>query len=346
MTAMSNYDMDNTGLAKFLISELGSEIEVFPLAGDASARRYYRVVRDQESFVLMQWESFTSLSDYPFTNVGAHLQQHQVRVPKTIASSPKEGLLLLEDLGDLTLERKFWESQNQELSLDFYKQAIEQLAFIHYPCTADRQESCKAFQISFDTDKFLWELNYTRKNLLEGVCNIKFSESENKELDKIFLDIAQRLDEEDKFIAHRDYHSRNLMVKLGKVRVIDYQDARLGPIQYDLVSLLKDSYVNLNESMTEKLLSYYFDLRKDFVTKPLSKDLFEEVYELQSIQRCFKACGSFASFFDMREDRRYLKYLSNTLVTVNKSLDYFPEYRFLTQILEDKGVNSLDYESL
>lgn len=346
MNAMSSHDVNSTGFADFLIKELGSDIEVFPLAGDASARRYFRIVREEESFVLMHWEAFTSLEDYPFTNVGAHLGKHDVRIPKTIASSPSEGLLLLEDLGDLTLERKFWESQNQTQSLDFYKQAIDQIALIHYPCTADRQESCKAFQIAFDTEKFLWELNYTRKNLLEDVCNIQLSDSDSKELNRIFLDIAQRLDEEDKFISHRDYHSRNLMIKLGKVRVIDYQDARLGPIQYDLVSLLKDSYVNLNEEMTESLINYYFDLRKDYITKPLSRDQFNEVYELQSIQRCFKACGSFASFFTMREDRRYLKYLTNTLKTVNASLEHFPEYKFLTNLLESEGVNSKEYNSL
>lgn len=346
MTALSNQDISSTGIANFLINELGEDIQVYPLAGDASARKYFRVIQGEESYVLMQWEAFTSIEDYPFTNIGLHLAKHGVRVPKTIAHSCSEGLLLLEDLGDLTLERKFWESQNQEHSIDFYKQSIEQLALIHYPSTADRQESCKAFQIAFDTDKFMWELNYTRKYLLEGVCNIQLSDKQDKELNKIFLDIATKLDEEKKFVAHRDYHSRNLMIKLGKVRVIDYQDARLGPIQYDLVSLLKDSYVNLDDAMTKSLIDYYLDLRKNYITSNLSRDQFHETYELQSIQRCFKACGSFASFYQTRQDKRYLKYLSNTLNTVLKSLLDFPEYKFLAELLVDEGVLEKDYSSL
>jgi aminoglycoside/choline kinase family phosphotransferase len=346
MTAMSSHDLDNEGFYSFLTEELGENIEVYPLAGDASARKYFRIVREEESFVLMQWEAFKSLEDYPFTNVGLHLEKHGVRTPQIIASSPSEGLLLLEDLGDLTLERKFWESQKQETSLEFYKQAIDQLIRIHYPCTADRDENCKAFQIAFDTDKFLWELNYTRTNLLEGMCNIKFNSQTSAELEKLFLDIAKKLDEEDKFISHRDYHSRNLMIKLGKVRVIDYQDARLGPIQYDLVSLLKDSYVDLNQNMQEKLISYYLEQRSQFITKKIQKDQFDEIFELQSIQRCFKACGSFASFHQTRGDTRYLKYLSNTLQTVKKSLELFPEYKLLDQILTEHGVYDKDYDSL
>lgn len=346
MTAMSSHDLDNEGFSNFLTEKLGESFEVYPLAGDASARKYFRIVREEESFVLMQWEAFKSLSDYPFTNVGMHLEKHGVRTPEIIGSSPAEGLLLLEDLGDLTLERKFWESQKQETSLEFYKQSIDQLIKIHYPCTADRDETCKAFQIAFDTDKFLWELNYTRTNLLEGMCGINFSDSVSTDLESLFIDIAKKLDEEDKFISHRDYHSRNLMIKLGKVRVIDYQDARLGPIQYDLVSLLKDSYVNLNKNMQDKLIAYYLDQRANHITKKLQKDHFDEIFELQSIQRCFKACGSFASFHQSRGDTRYLKYLSNTLQTVRESLALFPEYKLLDQILNDHGVYDKDYESL
>src|SRR5882757_10017273 len=87
-----------------------SDIKIYQLAGDASARKYYRVVQDNQSYVLMQWEPFKDNDDYPFLSVLSHFQKYKVQVPTVIAKSPDEGLVLLEDLGDLTLERKFWEN--------------------------------------------------------------------------------------------------------------------------------------------------------------------------------------------------------------------------------------------
>src|SRR5690606_31186569 len=100
--------------------------------------------------------------------------------------------------------------------------------------------------------------NYAHKNLLEGLCGIKFSDTETKAIQADYVDICKTLDAQAKFICHRDYHSRNLMIKLGKMKVIDFQDARMGPVQYDLVSLLKDSYVDLAPPIADKLLKYYF----------------------------------------------------------------------------------------
>ena len=346
MMALSKEDLGESGIRDFLQHELGAKIEVYPLAGDASARKYFRVVRDQESFVLMQWESFASLTDYPFTNIGAHLSKHQVKVPRLIGSRPSEGLLLLEDLGDLTLERKFWESREAQASLGFYQQAIDQLIYIHYPATADRDPHCKAFQVQFDSEKFQWELNYSKKFLLEGIAGLSFSAAEEAKLQSQFREICDRLHEEDKFLCHRDYHSRNLMIKLGKIHVIDFQDARLGPIVYDLASLLRDSYVDIDSAMENQLLQYYLERRKDFITKPLSQDAFQEIYLLQCIQRGFKACGSFASFYQTRGDTRYLKYLPDSIERVITALEEFPEFQFFRDILLRHEVRERDYLNL
>lgn len=332
-------------LVPFLGRALNSvSYKVFSLAGDASNRRYYRVVLDHQSWVLMRWEPFHP-DNYPFLSVLRHFAKNGVHVPEVIAMSPEEGLVLLEDLGDLTLERKFWESQNQDAALDFYQMAIDEIVKIHHPATLDKSD-CTAFKIQFDTEKFLWELNYGKDNLLSGVLNFQLSESLNKEITKIFTDISARLHAEPKRIAHRDYHSRNLMIKLDQMSVIDFQDARLGPIQYDLVSLLRDSYVDMSDAMALKLTNYYLDKSKDYLPKDFSRDHFYHIYELQSIQRCFKACGSFASFYHLRQDRRYLKYLSGTLRRVLKAINEFPEYKVFADVLIDSGALERKYESL
>lgn len=328
--------------ASFLTSALETDkFEIFQLAGDASARRYFRVVANDESWVLMCWEPFKNDGSYPFLSVRDHFAKHGVAVPHVVGMAPDKGLVLLEDLGDLTLERKFWENQSQKSSLPFYKQAIDELIKMHYPASFDRN-NCTAFKMEFDVEKLLWEMNYGREHLLNGLCGIKLSEIEKKELERIFTQICTTLHQEPKFIAHRDYHSRNVMIKLGKARIIDFQDARMGAVQYDLVSLLRDSYVDMEESMAMELIGYYLDRRRE-VKSPtplgdVSIEKFMRVYEIQTIQRCFKACGSFSSFYNLRNDTRYLKYIAPTLQTVKKSLMAFDEYRPFLELLIDNGV--------
>jgi aminoglycoside/choline kinase family phosphotransferase len=321
-----------------------TDFKVIQLAGDASNRRYYRVIKDETSVVLMQWEPFEP-KGYPFLSVQDHFLKHNVNVPRVLSMNPNQGFVLLEDLGDLTLERKFWENQNPAVSMSFYKQAVDELLKIHFKASADKSD-CTAFKIEFDVEKLLWEMNYGRDNLLFGVCNMKLDEKSKNELSKVFTEICQVLHRQPKFIAHRDYHSRNLMIKYDKMRVIDFQDARLGPIQYDLVSLLKDSYVQIPDTMANDLISYYLQQAKASLPLNFSKQEFDKVYEIQSIQRCFKACGSFSSFFHQRQDRRYLKYISGTLKRVKKSLDMFSEYKVFETVLNDSGAFDKDYESL
>lgn len=321
-----------------------ADYKVIPLAGDASSRRYFRVVHANDTSVLMSWEPFNP-DKYPFLSVLKHFAKNKVRVPEVRAMAPELGFMLLEDLGDLTLERKFWENQSPTPAIPYYKQSLDELVKMHFAATADKS-SCTAFDIMFDTEKLLWELNYGRQHLLEGVCHWKPSEKVSQQLQAAFVSISEKLHQEPKFIAHRDYHSRNLMIKFDEVRVIDFQDARLGPVQYDLVSLLKDSYVNMSDEMAKELLEYYLVQAKPHLGSAYSKEHFTSVYELQSIQRCFKACGSFASFLNLRNDKRYLKYLDGTLKRVLKSVGIFPEYKIISDVIIDSGSLDKRYESL
>ncbi len=320
------------------------DIKILPLAGDASNRKYYRIVHSEESWVLMKWEPFNP-DDYPFLSVLQHFSNNGVQVPKVVSMSPSEGLVLLEDLGDLTLERRFWENQNQETVIFFYKMALDEIIKIHGRASQNKS-NCTAFKIQFDTEKLLWELNYGKDNLIEGVLNADLSPKVKDELQKVFLNICETLHNEPKVICHRDYHSRNLMIKLDKMFVIDFQDARMGPVQYDLVSLFRDSYVDLEDGTVAQLMDYYLEQTKSFLPKNFSREHFNQIYELQSLQRCFKACGSFASFYHQRGDKRYLKYLTPTLKRVIKCLSQFPQYKIFSDILMDSGALEKKFETM
>ena len=331
----------NEPIKHFLSQFLGhDQFKIIPLAGDASARRYYRIVHEKQSCVLMEWEPFKDDENYPFLSVLNHFKKHHVNVPKIIHKDPTMGLVLLEDLGDLTLERKFWESQDQNLALPFYRLAVDEIIKIHYPASLDTNSYCTAFNIEFDIEKLMWELNYGKKHLIEKLAGIQLEHTKEKEVLSIFTDICTVLHNEPKVICHRDYHSRNLMITLDQMRVIDFQDARLGPVQYDLVSLVHDSYVNLNQQNINSILEYYLTEAKAY-TK-IERDHFFELMNVQLIQRCFKACGSFASFYNMRGDRRYLKYVTPTLKKLSSCLKQFPKYSAFANIIHELSLRDFN----
>ena len=136
------------------------------------------------------------------------------------------------------------------------------------------------------------------------------------------------------------------MLKLGRIYVIDFQDARTGPIQYDLVSLVHDSYVNLWPESIDTILEDYKDKAEAVGPKGVIRPDFDEIFKLQTIQRCFKACGSFTSFFNMRKDTRYLKYIKNTATLVAKTLAEDGRFKLFRKVIDDAGLADRDYEQL
>lgn len=324
----------------------GREYECLQLAGDASTRKYYRVVLEDQSLVLMSWEPFTDPSNYPFLNVQAHFARVDVRVPKVAALEPALGVVLLEDLGDLTLERKFWENQNQQLAMPFYQQAVDELIKIHFLASRPATPPSVCQQIQFDTAKFMWEMNYAREHFLEKVGQIRLNDKDQRTLQGEFQTLCETLDQQPKFVCHRDYHSRNLMLKLGRVYVIDFQDARLGPLQYDLISLFHDSYVNLSPESIATLKQSYMEKARDVGPKNAIRADFDHIFELQTIQRCFKACGSFASFYNMRNDTRYLKYIKMTAGLVSATLQQNGRFPLLASLFAQNGLLDRNYDEL
>jgi aminoglycoside/choline kinase family phosphotransferase len=339
-------------IKKFITDHIGTAgFEVVQLAGDASARKYYRIGWDErnapeKTLVMMLWEPFPDIENYPLLNVQKHFAKHDVNVPRIETYSSQLGIILQEDLGDLTLERKFWENQNQETSWPLYFQAVDELIKIHFACSQQETPPSVCQTTVFDTAKFMWEMNYAREHMLDKVGAVKLSDKDAAALQTEFLKICEYLDQQPKFVCHRDYHSRNLMLKMGKLRVIDFQDARKGPLQYDLVSLVHDSYVNLAKPSIDAIKDEYIHKAKLQKPKGVNWDEFEGTFKVQTIQRCFKACGSFSSFWNMRQDSRYLKYILPTIKLVASSLEEYKSAPLLTSLLRNHGFLEKNYEAL
>ena len=127
--------------------------------------------------------------------------------------------------------------------------------------------------------------------------------------------------------------------------MIDFQDARLGPVQYDLVSLVHDSYVALSPESIEAIKTDYKTKAREAAGPNVIRDDFEDVFSLQVIQRCFKACGSFASFYNTRGDTRYLKYIKNTVHLVAHALDQHGRLPLLKSVLDSSNLLERDFEA-
>ncbi|MEA3346802.1 MAG: phosphotransferase, partial [Candidatus Auribacterota bacterium] len=124
-----------------------------------------------------------------------------------------------------------------------------------------------------------------------------------------FSDICGILEREPKVVTHRDYHSRNIFLKDGKIYVLDFQDARLGPRQYDLCSLLRDSYFPLPSQSIERLIYYYLD-KSGIPSSEFAR--FFKIFDIMSFQRNLKAAGTFGYMSVIKNKKTYAKYLPRT----------------------------------
>ncbi len=314
------------------------------LPGDASTRSYYRIETDRQDLVAMSMEPFDAQgASIPFLAVQRHLLRCGVDVPRVIDFDPAQGLILLEDLGDITLLRRLHEVESEAEERKYFEKAIDALVKMHVrsgPTKALNEEeraSVEGFKLKFDVEKLMWEVNFTMEHFFFKFLQRKISEADLKVIQDGFTKICTELDSIPTVFTHRDYHSRNLMItgegKNERFVLIDFQDARMGPPQYDLASLLRDSYYQLEEKQIDDLVDYYLMRMKEEGGEIQDKAMFLRQFDLMSVQRNFKAIGSFASFMNRRGNPAYLKFIGNTFENIRRNLKKYPEFKKLREVL-------------
>ena len=309
---------------------------VFRIPGDASTRRYYRIKSGEQSFIAMQMETFSDQGEkkLPFLEVQRHLKAAGVDVPNVLDLDPARGYILLEDLGDVTLLRRLQEVSNGDVERHLYEKVLDSLIQLQVFASPKRLKSdIQGYKVRFDHEKLMWEMNFTIEHFYELHLKRTIGPQDKKIMLDGLSDICTRLAAAPTVLAHRDFHSRNIMVLDQRFVMIDFQDARMGPPQYDLVSLLKDSYYQLEESQIRNLINYYISRYEAVSGEQVVKSEFFDLFDLMSVQRNFKAIGSFASFLNRRGNPTYLKYIGNTFENVRRTLLRFPEYSALREVL-------------
>lgn len=302
---------------------------VVPLTGDASDRRYFRLlIADSSPIVLALYAQPFDVRTLPFVNVATLLARMPVPIPAVLGHADDLGVLALQDLGDVTLQAHLGAATAGEHAA-LYRQAVALIAVMQRRGAELASREYLPYGIAFDLDKLTWELDFFTKHFLEAYRGVTLADDQRAALREEFSTIVRELAAEPRVLCHRDYHSRNLMLAESELYIIDFQDARMGPDTYDLVSLLRDSYVDLPDQTVDELIAYFLALKG--VTGP-DPD-FRRRFDLMALQRNLKALGTFGYQTTARRNPVYIQYIPRTLKYVRDNLDHQPRFRRLRELL-------------
>ena len=305
---------------------------VVRLAGDASTRSYFRAhYHGGETRVLMLLANPGQNEEAPFLDVQRFLENLGLPVPRVYAHHASEGLIELEDLGDELLETVVEQADEKQVR-ELYVQAVDLLVRMRWAVHGS-DSTCGAFALAFDQSKLLQEMDFFVTHFIRGLAGIEPSPAESEALVDFFTMICSRLAGEPRIFTHRDYHARNLILHNGSLVMIDFQDARMGPAQYDLASLLRDSYVTLPEDFVQELIARYLEGVGEKGAD--SQELFHYIFDLMSLQRNIKALGTFGYQVHLKRAARYVSSIPRTAAYVGRNINRYPEFGRFRPVVED-----------
>src|SRR6476659_5101023 len=234
---------------------------VVPLTGDASDRRYFRILlQDAPSIVLSLYAAPFTFESLSFVNVARLFAEMPVPIPTVLGHADELGVLALQDLGDVTLQAHLGASTSSQHAA-LYREAVSLIATMQTRGAELASDEYLPYGIAFDIEKLTWELDFFTRHFIEAYRGVTIPAASRGALKEEFDSLIQVLASEPRVLCHRDYHSRNLMLHQGQLYIIDFQDARMGPDTYDLVSLLRDSYVDLPPQTVGELIAYFLALK-------------------------------------------------------------------------------------
>jgi N-acetylmuramate 1-kinase len=302
---------------------------VVPLTGDASDRRYFRVLaKKRPSIVLSLYSKPFEYETLSFVNVAGLLAKMPVPIPTLLGHADDLAVLALEDLGDVTLQAHLGaESPAEHAAL--YRQAVALIETLQRRGAELASPDYIPYSVAFDVEKLSWELDFFITHFIEAYRGIVIPQAELTELRREFGRLVEMLAAEPRVLCHRDYHSRNLMLHEDQLYIIDFQDARMGPDTYDLASLLRDSYVDLPDHTVDELLAYFLAL----AGRTGEEEEFRERFDRMALQRNLKALGTFGFQTTARRNPVYIQYIPRTLRYVRDNLDRLPEFARMQDLL-------------
>jgi N-acetylmuramate 1-kinase len=266
------------------------------LTPDASTREYFRIPwkRRNTAVAAVYPEPFDP-EIHPFLDVTRLFVAAHLPVPEILDVDASNGIIVQEDLGDRQLRRVF-ETVNDDEREVYLERAIGLIADIQAATPLAIERDSIAARLAFDEAKLSWELEYFLEHYFKSYCGETLKHSAQAELRAELNDLASELAARPRVLCHRDFHTSNLLVDAeNRLRIIDHQDARMGPASYDLVSLLLDRQTGVPSlaEIRERRL-YFLEERRQRGLDALDPDDFGREFRLMTVQRCLKAVGTFS----------------------------------------------------
>ncbi len=315
------------------------------LAGDGSDRCYYRIRMDgsSKSYVLMQLSGIDAEAlkegRYHWIEIASLLEKHKIIIPTPKVVLEDYAAIVIEDYGDTMLEKLVRDQQKAPLSDEIKKRYDSAFGILAKFLRLPPEENCIWCDRAFDTERLKWELDFFKEEFLEAVAGWTFSPSEAKKFNEDVASLSSFLGSHAQYFVHRDFHSRNLMVQNGHLAVLDFQDARLGPPAYDLVSLCFDSYVPFSSQQRIELLERGLTSLTD--TRLVSRDELDATWPVTLLHRQLKAIGSFGYLTVSKNRGDYLRYVEPALKTLKETDIFDVRWPFLSKDIPEKLIKML-----
>lgn len=316
-----------TGLSHWLSAHFPKQtLSLQELPGDASFRRYFRCYHPEGSYIVMDAPLDKNVDSVPFALIAQELRNHDINVPKIYQTDFDNGFLLLEDFGDITYLEAFKTQDPHYL----YKQAIHSLIKIQQ-CQTNYHFS------AFDDNFMIQELEQFDDWFIQQLLSISLSRSQQCILNETYERLIQSAVYQPQTLIHRDYHSRNLMfTQKNTVGILDFQDAMIGPITYDLVSLLRDCYIDWPDSLVNIWMDDYFNRAKKekLLDSQMTETQFSHAFDLMGMQRHLKAIFIFSRLHLKYERSHYLNDIQRTMNYILKISSRYEEFEAFHWLLQ------------
>ncbi len=282
-----------------------------PLQGDASSRSYLHARFNDEVMVVMKCPETGSVD--LFAEMTGIMRSLGADTPTIYARNGR--YMALEDCGDDLLQ-KYVSVMNDDAISDIYQKVIDDLIRFQAQTKSLTKRESDCFALALDIKKLSFETSFTLEHFIEGFLRVTLTDSERETLDSEWTKVVHELALKVETLCHRDFHSRNILCHKGRRVWIDYQDARMGRMTYDLASLLEDPYVDLPVALREEFCEYYFIEAGKAGLALWNRDEFGRLYRFSAMQRIYKALGTFGYQANSLNVNTYIPFMAPAMRTL------------------------------
>ena len=308
-----------------------ARINIQPLEKGGSDRKYYRIeVGGADSLILVKYGGQREENRH-YVSIARFLDGQGIKVPHIYFHDEEEGLIWMEDLGEIDL----WEHRKEPWPqlAPLYRSALDQAFLLHTRAHLAPEAAGLRLEKEFNAELYLWEQNYFFENCLERYFKVDPAlvnlHRRSAPLEKIAIDLAVL----PRVFIHRDFQSQNIMIRNGGAFLIDFQGLRPGLAQYDLASLIYDPYVALTDSQREELLDYYTAKSIDAGAGDLHD--FRRIFDLCAMQRLMQALGAYGFLGLVKERLHFLDYVQPAMASLKQVVSRISDLHNLEVLLDN-----------